>query len=124
MTDDTLTRATAIDEAACERAADATALDADDLAGAINVVDAELTDVHSQYEEEYDYETVEGIRVYAADERAWTALADRLDLSDDLREGARAVHAEQAEEVLEEGFDGDPAPIVTEIKTAEDMPTG
>lgn len=125
MTDDTPTRTTAIDQAACEDAADVTGVDENDLATAINLVDAELTDEHSSYEDDYDYETVEGIRVYAADDAAWADLAERLDLSGELREGVQVAHDIQADRTLGEGaFTEDAVPIVTEIKTAEDMPTG
>jgi hypothetical protein len=125
MTEDTPTRSTAIVEAACERAADVTGVSESDLTTAINIVDAELTDEHSDYENDYDYETVEGIRIYAADDAAWADLAERLDLSGELREGVRVAHNIQADRTLgEEALLEDAAPIVTEIKTAEDMPTG
>ncbi|WP_254543525.1 hypothetical protein [Halomarina pelagica] len=120
-------RTTAIDAEVCERIAAEGGTDADDLVGALAVVDAALTDEHSTYEREYEYATVEGTRVYLADPAEWDDLAARLDLDASLRAAVARAHEAQAEKLLDDATAGRRAEveegtaIVVGTDTAEEM---
>lgn len=126
-TDDTPTGETAIDAGVCERVAAETDVEATDLAGALDVVAADLTDEHSRFEREYDHTTVEGTRVYLTDADEWRAIGDRLDLSETMRGAVRAAHEEQAERLLSEATAGyrellaEGTAVVAGVDTAEEM---
>lgn len=122
VSDDTETRSdgansAAIDAAVVERVAADRGGSAEDLAGALVVVGADLTDAHHEYEHEYDHATVDGRRIYAATAEEWREIADQNDL-DDLADAVRAAHREQAE-VLTDDLPGDP--VVVGVDTAEEI---
>ncbi|WP_254537436.1 hypothetical protein [Halomarina litorea] len=126
-TDDTPTGETAIDAGICERVAAERDVDADDLAGALDVVAADLTDEHSRFEREYDHTTVEGSRIYFVDGEEWADIGDRLDLSESTLGAVRAAHEEQAERLLSEATTGyreklaEGTAVVAGVDTAEEM---
>lgn len=107
----------AIDAAVVEQVADREAVPVDDLAGALVVVGADLTDAHHEYERKYEYSTVAGRRIYAAEGDTWRAVAERNDLGE-LAEAVQAAHREQADGLLADGATPD-APVVVGVDTAE-----
>lgn len=97
----------------------------DDLETALVVLDADLKGRHSTYEREYDYATVEGVRVYAVDPAAWDELRGDLDLAAEVGRAAEAAHTRQAADLVDRGgadLDFESASgVVAVVETAEDM---
>lgn len=107
----------AIDAAVVERVAGRESVPVDELASALVVVGADLTDAHSEYEREYEYTVADGRRIYAADTGAWRAVVERNDLGG-LAAPVRAAHRAQADALLADGATPD-APVVVGVDTAE-----
>ncbi|WP_129114790.1 hypothetical protein [Halegenticoccus tardaugens] len=128
MTDDSTaeTRESSIDAAVVDRAAEAAAVTADELADVLVVLDAELLGRHSTYEADGEYVTAEGRRAYLVGDDEWESLAADVGIDDPLAAAARRAHDEQARALFEEAgqadrVDRDETGIVVGVDTAEEM---
>lgn len=96
----------------------------EDLVDALVVLNAALIGEHSQYEDDYEYVSVEGVRAYLVDTGAWERLRDEHDFEDRLAGAVQRTHTEQTERLLsaadEPRTDID-AGVVIGIDTAEVM---
>ncbi|AUV83468.1 hypothetical protein C2R22_18970 [Salinigranum rubrum] len=130
MSDDTpsaLERADVpVDAAVAERVVEDAGVSIDDLADVLTVLDAELRGLHSEFEREHDYVTVEGRRAYVVDREAWEAVVEGFDLDSALVDTARRAHTEQARLLVDAAvsdvrFDDSDVGIVVGVETAEEM---
>lgn len=122
MTDDTA-RTTAIETDIVSRTADDVDVEREELADALELLDADLRGRHSEFEEG-SYVTLEERRAYAIDPDEWESLFEPYDLEKSLEEAARRAHERQAEAlfVASEGDAGamaDVSGVVIGIDTAE-----
>ena len=118
------TAETPIDADLLEAVATDESVPREDLTDALVVLNASLGGLHSTYEREYDYVTVEGVRAYVVDASAWETLQSEHDLDSRLAAAAQRTHTEQARRLLTAA--GEPrgdieAGIVVGIDTAEVM---
>lgn len=122
MADDTA-RTTAIETDIVSRTADDVDVEREELADALELLDADLRGRHSEFEEG-SYVTLEERRAYAIDPDEWESLFEPYDLEKSLEEAARRAHERQAEAlfVASEGDAGamaDVSGVVIGIDTAE-----
>lgn len=122
MADDTA-RTTAIETDIVSRTAEDTGVSREELADALEVLDADLRGRHSGFEEGR-YVTVEERRAYAIDPDEWESLFEPYDLEKPLEEATRRAHDRQAEAlfVASEGDAGamdDASGVVIGVDTAE-----
>ncbi|WP_336363087.1 hypothetical protein [Halalkalicoccus salilacus] len=122
MADDTA-RTTAIETDIVSRTADDVDVEREELADALELLDADLRGRHSEFEEG-SYVTLEERRAYAIDPDKWESLFEPYDLEKSLEEAARRAHERQAEAlfVASEGDAGamaDVSGVVIGIDTAE-----
>lgn len=122
MADDTA-RTTAIETDIVSRTADDGDVEREELADALELLDADLRGRHSEFEEG-SYVTLEERRAYAIDPDEWESLFEPYDLEKSLEEAARRAHERQAEAlfVASEGDAGamaDVSGVVIGIDTAE-----
>ncbi|MFC7006781.1 hypothetical protein [Halalkalicoccus salilacus] len=122
MADDTA-RTTAIETDIVSRTADDVDVEREELADALELLDADLRGRHSEFEEG-GYVTLEERRAYAIDPDEWESLFEPYDLEKSLEEAARRAHERQAEAlfVASEGDAGamaDVSGVVIGIDTAE-----
>lgn len=122
MVDDTA-RTTAIETDIVSRTADDVDVEREELADALELLDADLRGRHSEFEEG-SYVTLEERRAYAIDPDEWESLFEPYDLEKSLEEAARRAHERQAEAlfVASEGDAGamaDVSGVVIGIDTAE-----
>lgn len=122
MADDTA-RTTAIETDIVSRTADDVDVEREELADALELLDADLRGRHSEFEEG-SYVTLEERRAYAIDPDEWESLFEPYDLEKSLEEAARRAHERQAEAlfVASEGDAGamaDASGVVIGIDTAE-----
>lgn len=108
----------AIDAAVVKRIANRSSVATDELANALVVVGADLTDAHQEYEREYDQTTVDGRRIYAAEEETWEDLIVQNDLGD-IAGAVKEAHRAQADELLPD--ETPDTPVVIGVNTAEAM---
>jgi hypothetical protein len=96
----------------------------EDLADTLVVLNAALIGEHSQYEDDYEYVTVDGVRGYIVDTEVWERLRDEHDFEGQLAVAVQRAHAEQTEQLLaaadEPRADID-AGVVIGVDTAEVM---
>lgn len=122
MTDDTA-RTTAIETDIVSRTAEDSAVSSDELADALELLDADLKGRHSEFEDG-SYVTVEDRRAYAVDPVEWDSLFEPYDLDEALEDAARRAHERQAE-ALFIAAEGDSASlegasgVVAGVDTAE-----
>lgn len=122
MADDTA-RTTAIETDILSRTAEDSAVSAEELADALELLDADLKGRHSEFEDG-TYVTVQDRRAYAVDPDEWESLFEPYDLDEVVETAARRAHERQAEAlfVASEG-DGeslsDSSGVVCGIDTAE-----
>jgi hypothetical protein len=76
--------ATPIDAETVDRVAEDEKVGVESPADVLAVLDAELLGMHSEFEREYEYVTVEDRRAYVVDAEAWASLVDGHDLDPDL----------------------------------------
>lgn len=122
MADDTA-RTTAIETDIVSRTADDVDVEREELADALELLDADLRGRHSEFEEG-SYVTLEERRAYAIDPDEWESLFEPYDLEKSLEEAARRAHERQAEAlfVASEGDAdamADVSGVVIGIDTAE-----
>lgn len=122
MADDTA-RTTAIETDIVSRTADDVDVEREELADALELLDADLRGRHSEFEEG-SYVTLEERRAYAIDPDEWESLFEPYDLEKSLEEAARRAHERQAEAlfVANEGDAdamADVSGVVIGIDTAE-----
>lgn len=122
MADDTA-RTTAIETDIVSRTADDAGVEREELADALELLDADLKGRHSEFEGGR-YVTVEERRAYAIDPGEWESLFEPYDLEESIEEAARRAHERQAE-ALFVASEGDSAAlegasgVVAGIDTAE-----
>lgn len=129
MTDDqsSETREAPIDDAVLDRTADRTPADAEAVADALVVLNAELIGRHAEFEREYDYATVDGTRAYRVPEAEWDELVADFEFGDDLAGAVELAHTEQASLMFADatGVDGrfeeGEYGVVVGIDTAEEF---
>lgn len=95
MTDDTA-RTTAIETDIVARTAEDAGIDEEELADALELLDADLKGYHSEFEDN-TYVTVEDRRAYAVDPDEWESLFEPHDLGESLENATRRAHERQAE---------------------------
>lgn len=122
MADDTA-RTTAIETDIVSRTAEDSGIDEEELADALELLDADLKGRHSEFEEG-TYVTVEERRAYAIDPEAWESLFEPYDLDESLEDATRRAHERQAEALFVAGEGdsdslGDASGVVAGIDTAE-----
>lgn len=122
MADDTA-RTTAIETDIVSRTADDVDVEREELADALELLDADLRGRHSEFEEG-SYVTLKERRAYAIDPDEWESLFEPYDLEKSLEEAARRAHERQAEAlfVASEGDAdamADVSGVVIGIDTAE-----
>lgn len=114
-----------IDTAVIDRAADRAGVAESDLLDTLVILHAELIGRHSQYEQAYEYVTVDGTRAYRVDEIVWEELLGEFDLGDAVGAAARLAHTEQARLLFassvrgDDNFDTEEEGIVIGVDTAE-----
>lgn len=122
MADDTA-RTTAIETDIVSRTAEDSGVSEDELADALELLDADLKGRHSEFEED-TYVTVEDRRAYAIDPDEWGSLFEPYDLDRSVEDAARRAHERQAEALFVAG-EGDSdalagiSGVVCGIDTAE-----
>lgn len=122
MADDTA-RTTAIETDIVSRTAEDSGVSEDDLADALELLDADLKGRHSEFEAN-SYVTAEERRAYAIDPDEWGSLLEPHDLDESTENAARRAHERQAEAlfVASEGDSdslGEASGVVAGIDTAE-----
>ncbi|MCL7417110.1 MAG: hypothetical protein M8354_04645 [Halalkalicoccus sp.] len=122
MTNDTA-RTTAIETDIVARTAEDAGVDEEELADALELLDADLKGRHSEFEDD-TYVTVEDRRAYAVDPDEWASLFEPYDLENSLENAARRAHERQAEAlfVASKGDSAsleDASGVVAGIDTAE-----
>jgi hypothetical protein len=115
-----------LDAAVTERVAEDADVSTDDLTDVLTVLDAELRGLHSEFERESDYVTVEGRRAYVVDREAWESVVEGFELEPELVEAARRAHSEQARLLVDAAvsdvrFGGEDVGVVVGVETAEEM---
>jgi hypothetical protein len=122
MADDTA-RTTAIETDIVSRTAEDADVSRDELADALELLDADLKGRHSEFEGG-SYVTVEERRAYAIDPDEWESLFEPYDLEEPIENAARRAHERQAEALFVAG-EGDAdaiegaSGVVAGVDTAE-----
>jgi len=114
-----------LDGAVIDRTADRAGVEPDRLAGALDVLHAELIGRHSNLERTTEYVTVDGVRAYRVASSVWAEFLEAFDFDADLAAALRAAHTEQARLLFaksvtgDDHFGADEAGVVVSIDTAE-----
>jgi hypothetical protein len=95
MADDTA-RTTAIETDIVSRTAEESDVEREELADALELLDADLQGRHSEFEK-YSYITVENRRAYAIDPEEWGSLFEPYEFDDPLENAVREAHERQTE---------------------------
>jgi len=121
----TTTRATDVDAAIVERAADLTDRDPAAVADALEVLHAELIGRHSNLEAQRTYVTADGRRAYRVPGSVWTDFLGEFDFDAGAETAVRYAHTEQAKLLFAASVEGhdrfgpDEEGVVISIDTAE-----
>lgn len=127
MSDDSsdAVREVPIDQRVITDTAESAAVDSDELAEVLVVLDAALRGHHSAFESG-EYVTVDDRRAYAVSQAMWDEAVPTADVTDELVVAAKEAHTRQAKILFDSAvestrFDEDTFGVVVGVDTAEEM---